>query len=527
MRLMNGGELLVRSLLRHGVKHVFSIIGGQMGTIFDAIGKTPDIEVITPRCETSAALMACGYTASTGTPSAVMATVGAGVVYEVPGLSKAWFSCIPVMSIAPQVQSYRVKPHQESLQAFNQDEMFYPLTKWNTVVFHTGRIPQMVDRGFREAFSGVPGPVHMDIPVDVLFKHRFLTGRRDERIGPPGGTRYRGAIRGSEPEVSEACAMIAQSERPLLIMGQGFGRAGRFRKTTEILRGMGLPVVTTLLSTGTLPGDSDCWAGDIGLYLEEGGLDLLGESDLLVMAGIDRYSKGALEAIEGSFGPRRTVQIEVEPRALLPRSTYRRCLYADPESALEAINLHLKDAGFDSAGWGSWRDRFVAAGEAMAAPEAAGRLSPVRLFEMLQRVSTERDIVIADGEASARAATRSTKGLACRDLFIMDGRDIPGAGLPFAIGASIANPRSRVFLVCDKDALFRHVREILPASSMGLDLSVLCIDECDREANAADTAGVLESLGCRVTVIESDADLHEESLTPEPGTLRGLLLKPS
>jgi thiamine pyrophosphate-dependent acetolactate synthase large subunit-like protein len=101
MEISNGGEILVQALARQGVKKVFSIIGGQMGTMYDAIGRHPDMEVITPRSEASAALMACGYTASTGEPCVSMATVGAGVVYETAGLVMAWLDYLPVLSIAP------------------------------------------------------------------------------------------------------------------------------------------------------------------------------------------------------------------------------------------------------------------------------------------------------------------------------------------------------------------------------------------------------------------------------------------
>jgi acetolactate synthase-1/2/3 large subunit len=170
MEITNGGEILVQALARQGVKKVFSIIGGQMGTMYDAIGRHPDMEVITPRSEASAALMACGYTASTGTPCVSMATVGAGVVYETAGLIMAWLDYLPVLSIAPQVQSYKMKPHQENLQACDQDLLFAPFTKFNAIGYHAKRLPQLVDRALREALAGIPGPVHLDVPVDILFE---------------------------------------------------------------------------------------------------------------------------------------------------------------------------------------------------------------------------------------------------------------------------------------------------------------------------------------------------------------------
>ena len=151
MNLITGGEVLVDCLRAQGVRQVFSIIGGQMGTIYDTIGRREDMDLFVPRCETTVPLMAAGYVASTGRPAVSLTTVGAGVVYEVAGLACAWFDYLPVISLAPQVQSWKTKPHQESLQACNQDEIYFPLTKWNTIVYHWKRIPQLLTRAFREA----------------------------------------------------------------------------------------------------------------------------------------------------------------------------------------------------------------------------------------------------------------------------------------------------------------------------------------------------------------------------------------
>ncbi len=488
MRYPSGGELLVECLVRQGVSHVFSIIGGQMGTIYDAIGRSGDIDVVTPRSETAAALMACGYTAASGRPCVSMATVGAGVVYEVAGLSKAWFDYLPVISIAPQVQSYRVKPHQESLQACEQDELFYPITKWNSIVFHWARIPQMVDRAFREALTGVPGPVHLDIPVDVLFKRSPLTAAREQRLMvEPGRSRYEGSIMGEADAAGRVFRALSAARRPLAVIGQGFGRPGRFPAAAASLEEMGVPVVTTVHSAGVMPDGSACYAGDLESCE---GLEVVGQTDLVLLVGIDHGSRGFIERI-GAAVP--VVQVETDPTAFLSGRDVRVAVYADPENALAG----MKEATV-KADVSSWREEFVAAARDAADSAAAEHQVVGTIVDMLREAGTGRNVIVADGEVPALAARRVLTRVEHKAVFIMDEREIRGAGLPFAIGAHLSEPGDNVILVCDKNSLFYHVRELQPAVCGGMDITVICVDDVDAETNVADTGSVLSGLGCDV-----------------------------
>lgn len=501
MRFPTGGDLLVECLLNHGISHVFSIIGGQMGTIYDAVGRSPDIEVVTPRSETSAALMACGYTAASGRPCVSMATVGAGVVYEVAGLAKAWFDYLPVISIAPQVQSYRVKPHQESLQACEQDELFGPITKWNTIVYHWGRIPQMIDRAFREALAGAPGPVHVDIPVDVLFRRSPLTeGRRRRLLVEPGRSRYCGPVRGDAAAVAKAAEALRSAGTPLVVVGQGFGRAGRCPGIGAILEEAGIPVVTTNHSAGIMPPGSACYAGDLAVCA---GLEQFEKTDLLLLIGIDRHSKGVLAGLEGA---RTIIQVETDPGAFITGTADHHAVHADPESALAAMRGALDARASDA-----WRGEFVAAAREAAKAAVEGSPAAGRIARVLGEASSGNAVIVADGEAPSAAARALLTGADYKAVFIMDERDIRGAGLPFALGAWRADPSNNVILACDKNSLFYHVRELQPAACEMTGIRAVCLDESDPRANVADTASVLTGLGCEVARREAgeDGDLPE------------------
>lgn len=485
MRYVSGGELLVDCLRGHGVRHIFSIIGGQMGTIYDTVGRRPDIDVIVPRNETSAPLMAAGYIATTGRPAVSMATVGAGVVYEVGGLTHAWLNYLPVISIAPQVQSWKMKPHQESLQSCNQDEIFEPITRWNAIIYHRDRIPQLVDRAFREAYTGVPGPVHLDVPVDVLFQ-RKLTGR---------GKRARGLahalpapiLPGDSTALAAAAGLLADSQRGLVLLGQGLGRKGRFPGIVQLLNRLGLPVLTTRYSAGVLSRRHQAGAGLALLYTgTEAGRALINRADALLIIGADSESMALLEGCPGS-GDRPVIQVEIDSQAFLADT--RVPLLADPQSALETLILRAPGLAARAKPWG---EEFISGGETAAKPD------PGPLTAALQQAAGENSIIVADGSTAVRHAAALLQDRACRDLFLLDEREALGAGLPFALGAALGNPDSRVTLICNHSALLANIRELSPAGKLGLNLQMIILDDGATAPLAVDTAAVLKGLGCRI-----------------------------
>lgn len=484
MKYISGGELLVDCLREHNVRHIFSIIGGQMGTIYDTVGRRSDIEIVVPRNEISAPLMAAGYIAASAKPAVSMATVGAGVVYEAGGLTHAWLNYIPVISIAPQVQSWKMKPHQESLQSCNQDEIFAPITKWNAIVYHRERIPQLVNRAFREAYTGAPGPVHLDMPVDVLFE-RKLTGRRKSRqqlAHPPLAP----ALPGESAALAAAAAQLSASGRGLVLVGQGIGRRGRFPEIVPLLNQLGLPVLTSRFSAGTVPQQHPVSAGEALLYSgTEAGLALINQADAVLVLGADSEIVEILERCPGGKN-RLLLQVETCARDFLAETDHP--LLADPLSALEQL-VGLTPGLAEKTR--PWLKAFIKEGTPAAAPEWE------QLSTALQRASGENSIFVADGDTAGQCAARLLRDKRYRDLFMLSEKDLLGAGLPFALGTALADPGNRVTLICNHSALFAHIRELSPAKALGLNLQIIVIDDGDTAPFSVDTAATLEGFGCQ------------------------------
>ncbi|MEM4668264.1 MAG: thiamine pyrophosphate-binding protein, partial [Nitrososphaerota archaeon] len=159
MSRITGGEVLKRCLIQENVKYVFGVPGDQLYPFLDAVYRDERIEFITMRHEAAAAHAADAWSRLTGKPGVCIATVGPGAANLVSGVYPAYADSIPMIVITAQNQSWQSYPDRGSQQALDQLTLFKAVTKWNAIVSHWKRIPELVKWAFRIALSGRPGPV--------------------------------------------------------------------------------------------------------------------------------------------------------------------------------------------------------------------------------------------------------------------------------------------------------------------------------------------------------------------------------
>ncbi|MFQ5978752.1 MAG: thiamine pyrophosphate-binding protein [Candidatus Heimdallarchaeota archaeon] len=180
MEKISGGELVVRCLLEEKVPFIFGVPGDQPYPIMDACYEHEDlIQWITFRHEAAAAHAADAYARITGSPGVCLGTVGPGAANLVPGVYVAHADSIPMVVLTAQNQTWKSYPAHGSMQSLDQLTLFKAITKWNVVVSHWKRIPELMQRAFRCATSGRPGPVHVD-PANSVQSHYKM-----ERCGLP------------------------------------------------------------------------------------------------------------------------------------------------------------------------------------------------------------------------------------------------------------------------------------------------------------------------------------------------------
>jgi acetolactate synthase-1/2/3 large subunit len=249
---LTGGEVLKRCLVEEGVRYIFGVPGDQLYPILDAIYQDKRIEFITMRHEAGAAHAADAWARVTGEPGVCLGTVGPGAANLIGGTYAAYADSIPMLVITAQNQSWRSYPDHGSTQGLDQLSLFKAVTKWNSVVSHWRRIPELAQCAFRLARSGRPGPVHLDFPADVLYQ----TGEdSDIRILHPSSYRAIERPVGNASLLDQAARMLVDAKSPLIHAGGGVLRSGASKELIELADYLQAPVTTSPTGRGAIPED--------------------------------------------------------------------------------------------------------------------------------------------------------------------------------------------------------------------------------------------------------------------------------
>ena len=257
---INGGDLLIKSLLAENVRYLFGIPGGQFLNMYDAIyrwGREHGINTIMFRHEQSAAHAADAWARITNTPGICFGTVGPGALHLVPGVGAAWSDNIPVIAIVPQVNTKYddVFTLQGNL---DQITLFKPITKYQKSISQIEKIPDAVRKVFREAIGGRPAPVLLEIYEDA-----FLAEVEEDSIPILKPGQYRASIKPSISQeiINEALDLLLNAEKPLIISGGGVSRSEGWNEVQEFAEYTQIPVITTIMGVGTISNKSKCLIG--------------------------------------------------------------------------------------------------------------------------------------------------------------------------------------------------------------------------------------------------------------------------
>ncbi len=471
MGKITGGEALVRCLLNEGVRRVFGIPGGQLLPMIDAIvrvGKPQGMDYIMTRHESAAAHMADAWARVTGEPGVCSGTVGPGAVNLVPGVWVARADSVPMVVITPQIHTNRSYPFRGSQQELDQYHLMAPITKWGAVVNRWERIPELVARAFRMATSGRPGPVHLDVPVDVMFETRE---EEQLRIHPPN--RYR-PMRGPGAPwdlVEEAAGQLSQADRPLIHAGVGVLRSqawGPLRAVAEYLQ---IPVSPTVSARGVLPEDHK-----LGLIAAGGGALFAGMGADLVLAVGCTFWELDFWGRPPFWGPpeaQRLIQVDVDPGSIGLNRPVDLALMGDAREVLEQLAEAVRQVGppRESSQWSARCKAQEREGLKALEPlldSQATPIHPLRLIGEVRRFFPPETILAVDGGNMAVWAAMGTCVHGPRQFLGAHHTGHLGVGLPFALGAKMACPDRPVVALHGDGAFMLSCHELETAARLGL-----------------------------------------------------------
>lgn len=305
MTRMTAARAAVEILRREGVTHMFGLPGAAINPFYSAMRAQGELTHVLARHVEGASHMAEGYTRTeAGNIGVCIGTSGPAGTDMITGLYSATADSIPILCITGQAPV--AKLHKEDFQAVDIESIAKPVTKWAVTVMEAAQVPGTFQKAFQLMRTGRPGPVLIDLPLDVQLTEIEFDPDTYEPLPvvKPAPSRA---------QADKAISMLVESERPLIVAGGGIVNADASDQLVEFAELTGVPVIPTLMGWGTIPDDHPLMAGMVGLQTSHryGNATML-ESDFVLGIG-NRWANRHTGGVETYTKGRTFVHVDVEP----------------------------------------------------------------------------------------------------------------------------------------------------------------------------------------------------------------------
>ncbi|MDO8617107.1 MAG: thiamine pyrophosphate-binding protein [Dehalococcoidia bacterium] len=436
---IDGGEMFARMLKREGVENIFGLHGGHIDPIFQAC-MDHQIRLVDTRHEQAAGHMADAWARTTGKPGVAVVTAGPGVTDIVTAVANAYMDCVPM--IVAGGRHPLSEDEQMPLQELHGLPLMQSITKWSRLVRDTERIPEYVSMAFRQATTGRPGPVFLEIPADVLAR------RVDEEQVRYPATSSPEAPPAPQPEaLSRALDMLAKAERPVILAGRGVWFAGAAAELREFAEATGIPVCANGMTRGAVPEDTPLGLG--GFMVAGRALAFAGGPDVVLLLGarLGLFTGGRQSIIPPGA---KVIQVDIEGTEIGRSRDIDLGIVADAREALRALIAAARGRSFPARDEWVGRIRQAQAGigamYAAALDPARRPVHPFRLAKLVAEAMSDGVLAVDGGETfvwaeMAIAPRRPGRYLGHGYLGCL------GTGIPFGLAAKLAHPEERVLVL--------------------------------------------------------------------------------
>jgi acetolactate synthase-1/2/3 large subunit len=461
---MTGAEALIESLLQEQVEHIFGYAGATICPVVDALKTHPEIGYTLVRTEQNAGHAASGYARISGKPGVCMVTSGPGATNLITGIATAYLDSIPMVAITGQVPSYLLG--RDIFQEVDITGAVAPFSKHSYLVKDANDIPRVVKEAFHIASTGRPGPVLIDIPIDVQeqsLKHFSYPAEVNIRG-------YKPSIRGNDLQIKRVVDAIAQSKQPLICAGGGVWLADAREELLELAEGSEIPVVKTMMGLSLLPTDHPLNMGMIGAHGNHCANQALAKADLLIMVGTRAADRAVVDPREIQ---RRmaTIHIDVDPAEIGKNMQAAIPLVGNVKVILRQI-LDRGAPVTNSAAWLEQLTDFRRAELNRRFPRREGYVFPGTVLRKLGARLNDDAVVCVD--------VGQNQIFTCKYLPQKNGRLLTSGGLgtmgyalPAAVGAKVARPDRQTVVVCGDGSFQMAMNELAAVQAGGLDLKIV------------------------------------------------------
>ncbi len=423
-----GAQIIVDTLIEQGVETMFGYTGGVVLPLFDRLYDAP-INLIIPRHEQGGCHMADAYARASGKVGVIVATSGPGACNLVTGLATAMMDSIPVVALTGQVRTELIG--NDAFQEADTTGITRPITKYNCILKDVKDVARIIREAFHIASTGRPGPVLIDMPVDVSVAKCAADSSTEMKL--PG---YRISTKGHARQISTAAKAINKSERPVLYVGGGVISANATEELRALAEKANLPVTMTLLGLGSYDQRKPESLDMLGMHGSAYANYAVQECDLLIAIGarFDDRITGKL----ATFAPNaKIIHVDIDPASISKNVRVDIPVVGDAKEILNAMIKEVEHC--ERKSWfkkiAEWKSKFP-----FRYDQNSSTIKPQYVIEEIcQQTKNEAIITTGVGQNQMWAA-QFYKFIKPRQLISSGGLGTMGFGLPAAIGAQIAKP---------------------------------------------------------------------------------------
>ncbi len=461
---MTGAQILIEGLLREGVEHIFGYAGATICPAVDALKEHPEIGYTLVRTEQNAGHMASGYARVSGKVGVCMVTSGPGATNLITGIATAYMDSIPMVAITGQVPSNLLG--RDIFQEVDITGAVTPFTKHNYLVKDAAQLPQVIKEAFYIASTGRPGPVLIDIPIDIQ-EQRVADVVFPEEVNIRG---YKPSVRGNDLQIKRVAEAISRAKQPVICSGGGVWLAHARDELVELAERYSIPVVKTMMGLSVLPTDHPLNLGMIGAHGNRCANKALAKSDLLIMVGC-RAADRAIISPEEIQRRMATIHIDVDPAEIGKNMQAAIPLVGDVKVILQQL-LALEVPAPDAAEWREQLKEYRRAELERDFPRREGSVFPGTVMRKLGRRLDDGAAVCVD--------VGQNQIFACKYLPQKHGRLLTSGGLgtmgyalPAAIGVKVAQPDRQTVVVCGDGSFQMAMNELAAIRCADMDIKIV------------------------------------------------------
>ena len=446
-----GADVLIESLVRHGVDVVFAYPGGASMPMHQALTRYRDqIRTILPRHEQGGIFAAEGYARVTGRPGVVMATSGPGALNLVTGLADAKMDSLPIVAITGQVPTHVIGT--DAFQETPMVEVCRAITKHHYLVQSAKDIARIVKEAFHIASTGRPGPVLIDMPKDI---QNTLVAEPDYDVamdlpgyhlpGPP-----------SAESINRALELIRTAQRPIIYCGGGVIASNASAELRRFAEATGIPVAMTLQGLGAIPSDHYLSLNMLGMHGTVYSNLAINEADLLLALGV-RFDDRVTGKLSEFAKHGKIIHVDIDASEINKNKTALVAVNTDVKQFLDAVNPVVVPG--DYRDWlrqvDAWR-----ASEPMTYSDRDDAILPQYVLDEFSKI-TKGEFLMTTGVGQHQMfAAQWTKFTKPRTWVTSGGLGSMGFGLPAAMGAQAAFPDALVVDIDGDGSFVMNIQEL-------------------------------------------------------------------